>query len=78
MIDLSLAVLAGASLCVFVGAVIRGFTGFGVGIAATPLLVLLFPPAEIVPPMSTSRSIRFAVLLVIACDLFPRLTAAQD
>ena len=51
MIDLSLPVLAGASLCVFVGAVIRGFTGFGFGIAATPLLVLLFPPAEIVPPI---------------------------
>lgn len=51
MIDLSLGVLAGASLCVFVGAVIRGFTGFGFGIAATPLLVLLFPPAEIVPPI---------------------------
>ena len=51
MIDLSLAVLAGASLCVFVGAVIRGFTGFGFGIAATPLLVLLFPPAEVVPPI---------------------------
>ena len=47
----SLATLAGAGLCVFVGAVIRGFTGFGFGIAATPLLVLLFPPAEIVPPI---------------------------
>jgi hypothetical protein len=49
MIDLSLAVLAGASACVFVAALIRGFTGFGFGIAATPLLALLFPPAEIVP-----------------------------
>ncbi|HEV8388243.1 MAG TPA: sulfite exporter TauE/SafE family protein [Dongiaceae bacterium] len=51
MTDLTLWTLAGASLCVFVGAVIRGFTGFGFGIAATPLLVLLFPPAEIVPPI---------------------------
>lgn len=51
MIDLTLPVLIGASLCVFVGAIIRGFTGFGFGIAATPLLVLLFPPAEIVPPI---------------------------
>ncbi len=51
MIDLTLPVLIGASLGVFVGAVIRGFTGFGFGIAATPLLVLLFPPAEIVPPI---------------------------
>jgi uncharacterized membrane protein YfcA len=51
MIDLPLPVLAGASLCVFAGAVIRGFTGFGFGIAATPLLVLLFPPAQIVPPI---------------------------
>jgi len=51
MIDLTLPVLLGASVCVFVGAVIRGFTGFGFGIAATPLLVLLFPPAEIVPPI---------------------------
>jgi len=51
MIDLTLWTLAGASLCVFAAAIIRGFTGFGFGIAATPLLVLLFPPAEIVPPI---------------------------
>ena len=51
MIDLTAWTLAGASLCVFVAAIIRGFTGFGFGIAATPLLVLLFPPAEIVPPI---------------------------
>jgi uncharacterized membrane protein YfcA len=51
MIDLSLWTLVGASLCVLIAAIIRGFTGFGFGIAATPLLVLLFPPAEIVPPI---------------------------
>ena len=56
MIDLSLAVLAGASLCVFMGALIRGFTGFGFGISATPLLVLLFPPAEIVPAILIAGS----------------------
>jgi len=49
MTELSLPVLAGASLCVLFAAVIRGFTGFGFGISATPLLVLLFPPAQIVP-----------------------------
>lgn len=48
MTDLTLSTLAGASLCVLFAATIRDFTGFGFGISATPLLVLLFPPAEIV------------------------------
>ncbi len=38
-------VLAG----VFVAAVLRGFTGFGFGLAAVPLLSLALPPAQVVP-----------------------------
>ena len=38
-----------ASLCIFVAAVIRGFTGFGLAVVGVPLLSLFFAPAEIVP-----------------------------
>lgn len=38
-------VLAG----VFAAAILRGFTGFGFGLAAVPLLSLALPPAEVVP-----------------------------
>lgn len=38
-------VLAG----VFLAAFLRGFTGFGFGLAAVPLLSLALPPAEVVP-----------------------------
>jgi uncharacterized membrane protein YfcA len=34
---------------VFVASVLRGFTGFGFGLAAVPLLSLALPPAKIVP-----------------------------
>ncbi len=33
---------------VFLAAVLRGFTGFGFGLAAVPLLSLVLPPAEVV------------------------------
>ena len=37
-------------LCgVFAAAVLRGFTGFGFGLAAVPLLSLALPPAQVVP-----------------------------
>ena len=80
MIDLSLAVLAGASLCVFVGAVIRGFTGFGFGIAATPLLgpldqtniVMLFLLGVVFVAFRFGRrpAALAAVLSVVLFDLF--------
>ncbi len=34
---------------VFAAAVLRGFTGFGFGLVAVPLLSLALPPAEVVP-----------------------------
>jgi uncharacterized membrane protein YfcA len=34
---------------VFAAAVLRGFTGFGFGMAAVPLLSLALPPAKVVP-----------------------------
>ena len=34
---------------VFAASVLRGFTGFGFGLAAVPLLSLAFPPAQAVP-----------------------------
>jgi uncharacterized membrane protein YfcA len=38
---------------VFAAAILRGFTGFGFGIAAVPLLSLALPPAEVVPLVVT-------------------------
>jgi uncharacterized membrane protein YfcA len=38
---------------VFAASVLRGFTGFGFGIAAVPLLSLALPPAEVVPLVVT-------------------------
>jgi uncharacterized protein len=34
---------------VFLASVLRGFTGFGFGLAAVPLLALVLPPAQVVP-----------------------------
>lgn len=38
-----------AILGVFAAAVLRGFTGFGFGLAAVPLLTLALPPTKVVP-----------------------------
>jgi uncharacterized protein len=38
-----------AVLGVFAASVLRGFTGFGFGLAAVPLLTLALPPARVVP-----------------------------
>jgi uncharacterized membrane protein YfcA len=42
---------------VFVASVLRGFTGFGFGLAAVPLLSLVLPPAEVVPLVVTLQVI---------------------
>lgn len=34
---------------IFLASVLRGFTGFGFGLAAVPLLALVLPPAQVVP-----------------------------
>jgi uncharacterized membrane protein YfcA len=41
--------LAIAVLGVFTAALLRGFTGFGFGLAAVPLLSLAIPPSKVVP-----------------------------
>ncbi|EQB17038.1 TSUP family transporter [Novosphingobium lindaniclasticum] len=46
---LDLSTLFATSAMVFVAAILRGFTGFGFALAATPLLALLLPPAQVVP-----------------------------
>lgn len=38
-----------AVLGVFAASILRGFTGFGFGLAAVPLLTLALPPARVVP-----------------------------
>jgi uncharacterized membrane protein YfcA len=38
---------------VFAAALLRGFTGFGFGLAAVPLLSLVLPPAQVVPLVIT-------------------------
>jgi uncharacterized protein len=42
---------------VFFASVLRGFTGFGFGLAAVPLLSLVLPPAEVVPLVVTLQVI---------------------
>jgi uncharacterized membrane protein YfcA len=44
-----IATLLVAVLGVFVASALRGFTGFGFGLAAVPLLSLVLPPAKVVP-----------------------------
>ena len=38
-----------ALIGLFLASVLRGFTGFGFGLAAVPLLALVLPPAQVVP-----------------------------
>jgi uncharacterized protein len=42
---------------VMLASVLRGFTGFGFGLAAVPLLALALPPAEVVPLVVTLQVI---------------------
>ena len=42
---------------VFLASVLRGFTGFGFGLAAVPMLTLALPPAEVVPLVVTLQVI---------------------
>jgi len=42
---------------VFAAAILRGFTGFGFGLAAVPLLSLALPPAQVVPLVVTLQVI---------------------
>ena len=42
---------------VFAAALLRGFTGFGFGLAAVPLLSLVLPPAKVVPFVVTLQVI---------------------
>jgi hypothetical protein len=67
---------------VFAAALLRGFTGFGFGLAAVPLLSVALPPAEVVPLVVTLQvAIGLAGLRAAAttCDwravrlLFPGL-----
>jgi hypothetical protein len=58
-----------AGVCV--AAILRGFTGFGFGLAAVPLLSLALPPAETVPLVITLQVVVGVVGLraaVGACD----------
>src|SRR5471030_122389 len=42
---------------VFAASVLRGFTGFGFGLAAVPLLSLALPPAQVVPLVVTLQAV---------------------
>jgi uncharacterized protein len=56
---------------VFAAAVLRGFTGFGFGLAAVPLLSLALPPAQVVPLVVTLQAaVGLAGLRAawVACD----------
>jgi uncharacterized protein len=49
--------LALAMAGVFAAAILRGFTGFGFGLAAVPLLSLALPPAQVVPLVVTLQAL---------------------
>lgn len=49
--DLSVSMFAVALAGVFVGALVRGFTGFGLPLAAVPVMTLVMAPALAVPSM---------------------------
>jgi uncharacterized membrane protein YfcA len=69
--DLSLTTWALSSLCIFVAAFIRGFTGFGLAVVGVPLLSLFFAPAEIVPSIM--------ILAIIAgLQLIPKIWRSVD
>jgi len=69
--DLSLTNWALASLCIFMAAFIRGFTGFGLAVVGVPLLSLFFAPAEIVPSIM--------ILAIIAgLQLIPKIWRSVD
>jgi hypothetical protein len=69
--DLSLTSWALSSLCIFVAAFIRGFTGFGLAVVGVPLLSLFFAPAEIVPSIM--------ILAIIAgLQLIPKIWRSVD
>lgn len=56
-------------LGVFAAAVLRGFTGFGFGLAAVPLLSLTLPPAQVVP---------FVVVLQVLVGMQGLIGARRD
>ena len=71
MLGISIITWALASLCIFVAAFIRGFTGFGLAVVGVPLLSLFFAPAEIVPSIM--------ILAIIAgLQLIPKIWRSVD
>ena len=69
--ELSVVTWALSSLCIFVAAFIRGFTGFGLAVVGVPLLSLFFAPAEIVPSIM--------ILAIIAgLQLIPKIWRSVD
>ena len=71
MFGFDLTTWALASLCIFVAAFIRGFTGFGLAVVGVPLLSLFFAPAEIVPSIM--------ILAIIAgLQLIPKIWHRVD
>jgi hypothetical protein len=46
---MTLAVIAYSVLCIFLAAIVRGYSGFGFSLLAITALSLILPPAEIVP-----------------------------
>jgi len=71
MLGISIGTWALASLCIFVAAFIRGFTGFGLAVIGVPLLSLFFAPAEIVPSIM--------ILAIIAgLQMIPKIWRSID
>jgi uncharacterized protein len=47
--SLSVGILAAGSVAIFASGILRGFTGFGIGLAGVPLLALVAEPRLVVP-----------------------------
>lgn len=61
---MSLAVIAYSALCVFLAAIVRGYSGFGFSLLAITALSLVLPPAVIVPSI-------FVMEVVASLHLLP-------
>jgi len=71
ILGVSITAWALSSLCIFVAAFIRGFTGFGLAVVGVPLLSLFFAPAEIVPAIM--------ILAILAgLQLIPKIWRSVD
>jgi uncharacterized protein len=62
--EFSLATVAWCATVIFVGFIVRGMSGFGAGLVATPLLVLVMPVHVVVPMIGLLAFFLFVFLFI--------------